>query len=206
MTEHVHTADCFVEGTQVCGMELRARPPITPAAAVELARHSRQLTQMPSLNTPEVLMSGDDLLKFLELATADRRRYSPIPRQVQGNFFPKLPLLTDRQEVDARAGVCPTCCNHTLMDMGAGEGLRFMGCCACLAVVVLDSRPSDRLMMTTNGPRPGTAHLAQKVKLAMRMYDEQGGLATGYCVKGDRCVCGGDTERVRSHCSRWVKA
>ena len=83
MTEHVHTADCFVEGTQVCGMELRARPPITPAAAVELARHSRQLTTIPPLNTPEVLMSGTDLLKFLELATADRRRYSPIPRQVQ---------------------------------------------------------------------------------------------------------------------------
>lgn len=204
--EHIHTADCFVEGIQVCGMELRARPPITPAAAVELARHAR-MTTMPAPSSSEVLMSGDDLLKFLELATADRRRYRPVPRQVRGNFFPKLPLLTEKQEGEARAGICPTCCNHTLLDMAAGEGLRFMGCCACLAVVVLASRPDDRLVMTTNGPRPGTAHLAQPIGLAMRAWETRHDGAAGRCIKGDSCVCAPDGIACgRDGCRNWSKA
>jgi hypothetical protein len=27
----------------------------------------------------------------------------------------------------------------------------------------------------------------------------------GYCSEGDRCVCNGDTERVRQGCGNWVK-
>lgn len=29
---------------------------------------------------------------------------------------------------------------------------------------------------------------------------------SGYCTRSEGCVCGGDTQEVREHCSNWVNA
>lgn len=201
MTEHVHTVDCFVEGVQVCGMEL-ARHAAT--SQHQLANDVDQVRGALELCEPEEGAAFERILKTLghsQPTAADL-----FPRQVRGNFFPKLPLLTDKQDCEARAGACPTCHNHTLMDMGAGEGLRFMGCCACLAVVVLASRPEDRLIMTTQGRRHGRAHLAQQVGLVMRKHQELEDQANGHCTRGVMCICHDSMPAVRFECRNWRKA
>lgn len=134
---------------------------------------------------------------------AFQRQYLGEP--LVGAFFPKVPLLTDKQEQEARQGICPGCGELGLIPSGEGCGLRFMGCLQCQSVTVLPARPDDRQLLVMNGHRFGRTHLAQQVSLAMRMYRERGGDADGYCREGELCVCGGDTPGVRAGCSRWVK-
>jgi hypothetical protein len=215
MTEHVHTVDCFVEGVQVCGMERPARDLVNErdhalAKAAAIARsYARDLPTGKASDLIQGRWEGERAASAniaarieAEMSTHPARQ---LERQQRGNFFPHVPLLTDKQDAEARAGMCPSCHIEGLVDIGTGEGLRFLGCVACTAVVVLASRPGDRKLMVVTGRYFGRTHLAQQVKLAMRMYDEQGGRATGYCAVGDRCVCGGDTPGVRAGCSYWRK-
>ena len=39
---------------------------------------------------------------------------------------------------------------------------------------------------------------------AKAMLEHVLGVVDGYCTEGERCVCGGDTPRVRSGCANWV--
>lgn len=144
------------------------------------------------------------------MSTDGRREFArQYGEPVQGTVFDVhgMPLLTDRQVLEARSGICPRCFNHSLIDQRRGEGLRYMGCLACHAVAILASRPDDRPLVALPGRRHGRVYLAQQVSLAMRMYEERGGDAAGYCIEGEKnCVCGGDTPGVRACCDNWRKA
>lgn len=112
------------------------------------------------------------------MSTDGRREFARLHGEpVQGTVFDvhSLPLLTDRQELEARAGVCPRCFNHSLVDQKRGGGLRYMGCLACHAVVILAARPDDRPLVALPGRRHGRVYLAQQVDLAMRMLERDGG-------------------------------
>ena len=144
------------------------------------------------------------------MSTDGRREFArQYGEPVQGTMFDvhRMPLLTDRQVLEARSGICPRCFNHSLVDQRRGEGLRYMGCLACHAVAILASRPDDRPLVALPGRRHGRVYLAQQVSLAMRMYEERGGDEAGYCIEGEKnCVCGGDTPGVRACCDNWRKA
>ncbi len=50
--------------------------------------------------------------------------------------------------------------------------------------------PSGDIRIDSGGKRDITIHKA--------------GSPAGYCSEGSRCVCGGDTPRVRAGCANWV--
>jgi hypothetical protein len=221
MTEHVHTVDCFVEGVQVCGMQYvtkqLAERDETLALAAKIARDYTKGRIPEGKAAPliqgrwegENAASGNIAMRIeAEMSTAPGRqsfeRYQ-IAHSHRGNFLnvDQVPLLTDKQDREARAGVCPRCLNHTLSDTAQGQGLRFMGCGACLSIVVLASRPDDRQLVTIQGRRVGRTYLAQQIKLAMSSYEQRGGRAAGYCTEGGRCVCGGDLPAIQARCGNW---
>lgn len=191
--EHVHTVDCFVEGTQVCGMERPARQQLAErdealALAAKIARdYARDLATGKASDLIRGRWEGENAASAniaarieAEMSTHPGRQAFErhhIGEPVRGTVFDvrRIPLLTDRQELEARAGVCPTCYNHSLVDQLRGEGLRYMGCLACHAVVVLASRPDDRVLVGIPGRRHGRVFMAQQIKLAMRAYEEGGG-------------------------------
>lgn len=221
MTEHVHTADCFVEGTQVCGMRYQVHQLGERDQALALAaKIARDYTggRTPDGKAAPLIQgrwegenaASANIAKRIEAEMSTDPGRQAFERHhlgepYRGNFFDinQVPLLTDKQDREARAGACPRCHNHTLVDVGRGQGLRFMGCGACLSMVVLESRPDDRQLMAVQARRSGRMYLAQKIKLAMSMYEQRGGRPTGYCTEGDHCVCGGDLPAIQARCGNW---
>jgi hypothetical protein len=181
--------------------------PIVPPGVAQLLRRLREEGTLSEGQITQAL--GVDRLtcrEILDEAETDPRREFArhhLGEPYRGNFFPNVPLLTDKQDSEARAGTCPSCHIESLVDVGTGEGLRFLGCVSCTAVVVLASRPGDRPLMRITGRMFGRTHLAQQVKLAMTMYEQRGGRPTGYCTEGDHCVCGGDLPAIQARCGNW---
>lgn len=185
---------------------------MTPIVPPGVAKLLRRLREEGVLSEGQITQALDvDRLtcrEILDEVEPDPRREFArhhLGEPVRGNFFPNVPLLTDKQDSEARAGTCPSCHIESLVDVGAGEGLRFLGCVSCTAVVVLASRPGDRPLMRITGRMFGRTHLAQQVKLAMHSYQESEGEANGSCAKGAMCVCRDAMPAVRFECGNWRK-
>lgn len=221
MTEHVHTADCFVEGVQICGMQYPARQLVNErdealALAAKIARdYARERPAGNAVSLIQGRWEGENAASAniamrieAEMSTDPRRQLERhhLGQPYRGNFFPNVPLLTDKQDQEARAGMCPSCRIEGLVDIGTGEGLRFLGCVACTAVVVLASREGDRTLMAVTGRHFGRTHLAQQVKLAMTRYQEHESQAAGSCTRGTMCICHDSMPAVRFECRNWRKA
>jgi len=54
-------------------------------------------------------------------------------------FFKSVPVLSPLAEQAAELGICPVCHKNTLVDGYEGNGMRFVKCSQCNAVIVLNS-------------------------------------------------------------------